>query len=117
MPRWVLGTDIPDRRCLAYFCQILARNSIRDEASDDGKDVRCRGRLADASASWETPSAMTPAALDALLQVALPPLVLALRIRYLELRRRDPAAAVVAGEELATVERIRARLARDGWWN
>jgi len=31
--------------------------------------------------------------------------------------RADPAAAVVAAEELATVERIRARLARQGWWN
>jgi hypothetical protein len=26
-------------------------------------------------------------------------------------------AAVVAAEELAAVERIRARLARQGWWN
>ena len=60
---------------------------------------------------------MTPAALDALLQIALPPLTLALRERHLAARRTDPAAAVVAGEELATVERIRARLARQGWWN
>ena len=62
-------------------------------------------------------SRMTPAALEALLRVALPPLRLALRERYLVVRRRDPAAAVVAAEELAAVERIRARLARDGWWN
>ena len=60
---------------------------------------------------------MTPAALEALLRVALPPLRLALRERYLVVRRRDPAAAVVAAEELAAVERIRARLARQGWWN
>ena len=60
---------------------------------------------------------MTPAALEALLRVALPPLRLALRERYLEVRRRDPAAAIVAAEELAAVERIRARLARDGWWS
>src|SRR3989442_625722 len=45
------------------------------------------------------------------------PLRLALRERYLVVCRRDPAAAVVAVEELATVERIRARLARQGRWN
>jgi len=32
-------------------------------------------------------------------------------------RRRDSDAAVVVAEELATVERIRAKLARHGWWN
>ena len=60
---------------------------------------------------------MTPAALEAFLRVALPPLRLALRERYLVVCRRDPAAAVVAAEEMATVERIRARLARHGWFN
>ena len=55
--------------------------------------------------------------LEALLRIALPPLRLALRERYLVVRRRDPAAAIVAAEEVATVERIRARLARQGWWN
>jgi len=55
--------------------------------------------------------------LEALLRVALPPLRLALRERYLVVRRRDPAAAIVAAEEVATVERIRTRLARQGWWN
>jgi len=60
---------------------------------------------------------MTAAALEALLRIALPPLRLALRERYLVVCRRDPAAAVVAVEELATVERIRARLARQGRWN
>ena len=58
---------------------------------------------------------MTPAALEALLRVALPPLRLALRERYLVLRRRDPTAAVVAAEELARVERARVRLAWQGW--
>jgi len=60
---------------------------------------------------------LTPAALEALLRIALPPLKLALRERYLEVRRRDPAAAVVAAEELVAIERIRALLARQGWWN
>ena len=55
--------------------------------------------------------------LEALLRIALPPLRLALRERYLVVRRRDPAAAIVAAEEVATVERIRTRLARQGWWN
>jgi len=41
------------------------------------------------------------AALEALLRIALPPLRLALRERYLVVRRQDPTAAVVAAEELA----------------
>jgi len=60
---------------------------------------------------------MTPAAFEARLRVALPPLRLGLRERYLQVRRQDALAALVAAEELATVERIRARLARQGWWN
>jgi hypothetical protein len=60
---------------------------------------------------------MTPAAFEAILRIALPPLRLALRERYLIVCRQDPTAAIVAAEELATVERIRARLARRGWWN
>ena len=60
---------------------------------------------------------MTPAAVEALLPIALPPLRLALRERYLVVRREDPAAALVVAKELATVERIRARLTRQGWWN
>jgi len=36
---------------------------------------------------------MTPVVLDALLRIALPPLNLALRERYLQVRRRDPAAS------------------------
>ena len=56
--------------------------------------------------------------LEALLRyVALPLLRLALRERYLRLPRRDPAAAVIVAEELAAVERRRARLAREGRWN
>jgi len=54
---------------------------------------------------------------EALLWIALPPLKLALRERYLQVRRRDPAASVVAAEELAIVERIRARLTHHGWGN
>ena len=57
------------------------------------------------------------AGLETLLRVALPPLRLALRKRYLVVRRYDPAAAVVAAEELAIVERIRVRLAQQRWWN
>jgi len=51
---------------------------------------------------------------DELLCVALPPLKLAVRERYLEVRRRDPAAVRVAAEELAPAERIRAQMARAG---
>jgi hypothetical protein len=39
-------------------------------------------------------------------RIALPPLRLALRERYLKVRRVDPIALRVAVEELATVERI-----------
>jgi len=49
-----------------------------------------------------------------LLYVALPPLKIALRERYLTVRRGDPLSAAVAAEELATVGRIRACLAREG---
>jgi len=45
------------------------------------------------------------------------PLKLALRERYLKVRRFDPDAAAVAAEELAIVDRIRVRLVRQGWWN
>jgi len=47
--------------------------------------------------------AMTPVALETLLRVALPPLRLAPRERYLVVRRQDPAAVLVAAEP------------RDGW--
>jgi hypothetical protein len=60
---------------------------------------------------------MTALALDALRQVALPPLALALRMRHLEERRSDPAAVDVADGELTIARRIRTRQARQGWWN
>ena len=60
---------------------------------------------------------MTATELEALFRIALPPLKLGLRERYLKVRRRDPIALRVAAEELATVARGRARLARQGWWN
>jgi hypothetical protein len=60
---------------------------------------------------------MTAAELAALFRVALPPLNLALRERYLKVRRLDRDAAAVAAEELAIVARIRVRLVRQGWWN
>ena len=43
---------------------------------------------------------MTGAELEALLRMALPPLKLALRERYLRLPRRDPAAVAVATKSL-----------------
>jgi len=55
--------------------------------------------------------------LETVFRIALPPLRLALRERYLKVRRFDPIALRAAVEELATVKRIRARLARQGWWN
>ena len=59
---------------------------------------------------------MRAADLETVFRIALPPLRLALRERYLKVRRLDPIALRVAVEELATVDRIRARLARHGWW-
>ena len=52
-----------------------------------------------------------------LLRVALPPVRLGLYVKHLEARRADPAARVVAIDELRRAGRIRARLARQGWWN
>jgi hypothetical protein len=60
---------------------------------------------------------MTPAALDALLRIALPPLRLALRERYLVVRRRDPAASSVAAGELASVDRNPCALGAAGMVN
>jgi len=59
---------------------------------------------------------MRAADLETVFLIALPPLRLALRERYLKVRRLDPIAVRVAVEELAAVELIRARLARQGWW-
>jgi len=52
-----------------------------------------------------------------LLRIALPPARLGLYVKRLNARRADPAAAAVARNELRRAERIRARLARQGWWN
>ena len=52
-----------------------------------------------------------------LLCVALPPVRLGLYVKRLEARRADPAARTVAIDELRRAARIRARLARKGWWN
>jgi len=52
-----------------------------------------------------------------LLRIALPPVRLGLYMKRLEARRADPAAAAVANDELRRAERVRARLARQGWWN
>ena len=52
-----------------------------------------------------------------LLRVALPPVRLGLYVKRLEARRTDPAARAVAIDELRRLARIRARLARQGWWN
>jgi hypothetical protein len=61
---------------------------------------------------------MTEFELEHLLRfVALPPLALALRERHLVGRHHDPAARGVVVDGLAAVARIRARLARHGWWN
>jgi hypothetical protein len=59
---------------------------------------------------------MTAAELEVPLHVAQP-LKLALRERYLKVRRLDPDAAAVAAEELAIVDCIPVRLVRQGWWN
>ena len=48
---------------------------------------------------------MTAAEIEALLGIGLPPLKLALRERYLRLPSPDPAAAAVAADELAAVQR------------
>jgi hypothetical protein len=52
-----------------------------------------------------------------LLRVALPPMRLGLYVKHLQARRADPAAHVVAIDELRRAERVRRRLARQGWWN
>jgi hypothetical protein len=52
-----------------------------------------------------------------LLHVALPPLRLGLYVKRLRARRADSAGRVVAIDELRRAKRVRARLARQGWWN
>ena len=52
-----------------------------------------------------------------LLRIALPPVRLGLYVKRLQARSADPAARVVAIDELRRAARIRRRLARAGWWN
>ena len=51
-----------------------------------------------------------------LLRIALPPLRLGLYVKRLVARKDHVGAAAVYGE-LRRTERLRARLARQGWWN
>ena len=61
---------------------------------------------------------MRPTDLESfLLRVALPPARLGLYVKRLEARHADPAARRVAVDELRRAARVRARLARQGWWN
>jgi hypothetical protein len=76
--------------------------------TDGGSAVRVQG--ADVIQHRVIP--ISPATFEALLRIALPPLNLVLRERYLTVRRLDPDAAAVAAEELAIVARIRVRLVR-----
>jgi hypothetical protein len=59
---------------------------------------------------------MSEAAETFLLRIALPPLRLGLYVKRLAARRDRVSAAAVHGE-LRRTERLRARLARHGWWN
>jgi len=93
-------------------------NDCGEPVARHGHDCTKLTTLSAARASASILEPMTAAELEALLRyVALPPLKLALRERYLRLPRRDPAAAVVIAEELAAIERRLARLTRQGWWN
>jgi hypothetical protein len=61
---------------------------------------------------------MTDADLELfLLRIAPPAARLGVSVKRVTARRSDPAAATVVAEELRHAERIRARLARQGWWN
>ena len=51
-----------------------------------------------------------------LLRIALPPVRLGLYVKRFAARRNRAGAAAVHSE-LRRVERLRARLARQGWWN
>ena len=60
---------------------------------------------------------MTDADLETfLLGIALPPVRLGFYVKRLA-ARRDPDAAAFVRVELQPAQRIRARLARQGWWN
>jgi hypothetical protein len=52
-----------------------------------------------------------------LLRIALPPVRHGLYVKRLNARRIDTATADAVRQELRRAERIRARLARQGWWN
>ena len=52
-----------------------------------------------------------------LLRIALPPVRHGLYVKRLEQRRTDPATAEAVRIELRRAERIRRRLATQGWWN
>jgi hypothetical protein len=51
-----------------------------------------------------------------LLRIALPPVRLGLYVKRLT-ARRDRVGAAAVHSELRRTERLRARLARQGWWN
>jgi hypothetical protein len=52
-----------------------------------------------------------------LLRIALPAGATLVYVKRLNARRADPRAARVVSNELRRAARIRARLARQGWWN
>jgi len=52
-----------------------------------------------------------------LLRIALPPVRLGLYLKRLQTRLADPTVGVVAIDEFRRAARVRARLARQGWWN
>jgi hypothetical protein len=52
-----------------------------------------------------------------LLRIALPTARLGVYVKRLTARCADPAAAAVVAKERRRAERIRVRLARQGWWN
>jgi hypothetical protein len=61
---------------------------------------------------------MTDADLAAfLLRIALPTALLRVYVKRLTARGGDPDRVAVVAKELRRAERIRARLARHGWWN
>jgi hypothetical protein len=71
--------------------------------------------------AWVTPrfaNTMSDDQLEGILRrVALPPLRLGIYVKKLAARLTDPAARVVATDELRRAARVGARLARQGWWN
>jgi hypothetical protein len=79
--------------------------------------LRSSCRLTSRSASGQG-AVMTDADLEVfLLRVTLPPVRLGVYVKRLETRRTDAAVAESVRDELRRAERIRGRLARQGWWN